>query len=73
MQAAKAASLTMITRLKIDGVLNEAVCEVAMNGLKADNQISTSFKEKFSDLRSFDSLNPIYTQCRNKGFYASQK
>lgn len=73
MQAAKAASLTMITRLKIDGVLNETVCVVALNGLKADNQISTSFKEKFSDLRSFESLNPIYTQCLSKGFYASQK
>lgn len=69
MQASKAASLAMLKKLTIDGKVSLVSCRIALNGLKADNQISADYKEAFPDLQSRSTLKPIYDHCYKNGFY----
>lgn len=65
LQATTAASLAMLTKLKIDGAVSQASCNIALQGLKADSQVPPTFKE----IRDTSSLKQIYDHCLKSGFY----
>lgn len=73
LQATQAASLSLVTKISMDNSVSLRSCNIALNGLKADNQLTEVFKERFKDLRSVNKFKPVFEHCHKNKLYPEQK